>query len=149
MDKRDETFYIKKIMQLLPEQYELFLELLYSLIRIAVVDEPINCKEIVWLRRMSFILGFNYIDFDKLFRHYFIDETIVDPYQILQVRRNININELHKIYRNLIHTCHPDKLVVYKDIAPEYQAIMQEKFCVLSGAYEQIKRMIGGKHNPR
>ena len=67
---------------------------------------------------------------------------INDPYQVLEINRNINNSEIKKAYMSKIKEYHPDKTA---SLGKEIQDLAEKKSKQINRAYEQIKKERGIK----
>jgi len=67
-------------------------------------------------------------------------DTNKDPYEVLGVSRSASFEELQKAYRDLANKYHPDKV---SHLAPEFQAMANEKLKEINAAWGKVKRERG------
>jgi len=60
-----------------------------------------------------------------------------DPYEILQIDRSADMEEIKRAYRQQANLYHPDKV---SHLGKEFQALANEKFQEIQWAYETLSR---------
>jgi len=58
-----------------------------------------------------------------------------NPYEILGLKSNATLDEIHAAYRERVQAYHPDKV---SHLGPELQELAQEKFIEIQRAYEEL-----------
>jgi len=71
-----------------------------------------------------------------------ISTNINNPYQVLEINKNINNSEIKEAYMSKIKEYHPDKTA---SLGKEIQDLAEEKSKQINRAYEQIKKERGIK----
>jgi len=57
------------------------------------------------------------------------------PYEILEIESGASMSEIRHAYRTLANKYHPDKAA---HLGPEFQALAEEKFKEIQGAYDRL-----------
>jgi DnaJ like chaperone protein len=113
-------------------------ELIGSLFHIARADGVIHESEVVYLRRVAEIFGFNDVDFDRL-RAIYVGDRGDDPYSVLGIDRTASDEEARAAYRRLIREHHPDRLIA-QGLPDELISKATERMAALNGAWDRIKK---------
>lgn len=58
-----------------------------------------------------------------------------DPFDILEIERTADANEIRRAYRRLASRYHPDKVA---HLAPEFQELAAQRFMAIQKAFEEI-----------
>jgi DnaJ like chaperone protein len=120
--------------------YSSKLQLLHYLFGIAAADGHLNTIELNLINSISGYLGVYPSDFASI-KAMFVKETD-SAYQILGVNPSCSDEELKKAYREMAVTYHPDKV---GHLGDEVRLAAEEKFKLVTDAYEQIKKKRGIK----
>ena len=62
-----------------------------------------------------------------------------DPYRVLGVDPDADLDEVKRRYRRLVAENHPDRLIA-RGMPQEFMAIANERMAALNAAYEAIER---------
>jgi len=111
-----------------------FYELLFEL---AMADGVLHEKEEDLLRSTTHIFKIDSGIFEN-FKSQFVDDK-VNPYAVLGVSENMDLEEIKKVYRRKRKEFHPDTLIS-KGLPEELIERAKEKFIEIQEAYEAIER---------
>jgi len=114
------------------------LQLMHLVFGIALSDGAISGPETIQLEQIGIDLGMSPADINSL-KNMFIQSSDW-AYQVLEIDRNADNNEVKKAYRQLALKNHPDK-VAY--LGEEIRKRAQEKFQKINEAYESIRKERG------
>lgn len=114
------------------------LQLMHYLFGIALSDGQLNHIETETLRTISAYIGMHPGDFESI-KAMFVKDTD-SVYKILEISKDATDEEVKKAYREMAVKYHPDKVA---HLGEEVRKAAEEKFKVVTDAYEQIKKQRG------
>ena len=114
------------------------LQLMHLIFNLAMADGTVIQSELIQLEQIAHDLGINAADTVSL-KNMFV-KSANWAYRLLEVNTNATAEEIKKAYRQLALKNHPDK-VAY--LGEEIRRKAQEKFQMISEAYETIKKERG------
>ena len=130
--------YAKQLASLLkssPNSLMIFYELLFEL---AMADGELHPNEEKLLKRVPRIFGFNDGLYNQLFQKYGLKTQ--NFYEVLGVSKQMNFDEIRKMYLKKRREFHPDKLIS-KGLPEELIEKAKEKFIEIQEAYEELEKM--------
>ena len=130
--------YAKQLASLLkssPNSLMIFYELLFEL---AMADGELHPNEEKLLKRVPRIFGFNDGLYNQLFQKYGLKTQ--NFYEVLGVSKQMNFDEIRKIYLKKRREFHPDKLIS-KGLPEELIEKAKEKFIEIQEAYEELEKI--------
>ena len=130
--------YAKQLASLLkrsPNSLMIFYELLFEL---AMADGELHPNEEKLLKRVPRIFGFNDGLYNKLFQKYGMKTQ--NFYEVLGVSKQMNFDEIRKMYLKKRREFHPDKLIS-KGLPEELIEKAKEKFIEIQEAYEELEKI--------
>lgn len=131
------------ITKLYPGRPEFYEDVISRLIQIALVDGPINSKEINVLHQAACGIGISKASFDALLRRHVVPSQ-TNPYAMFGLKPSATPEALKHRYRQLMREYHPDGLEAC-GVPAEVIALAAEKVAVLNSAYDAIRRQRGLK----
>ncbi|MDD4617462.1 MAG: TerB family tellurite resistance protein [Alphaproteobacteria bacterium] len=146
--------YAQRLAQIFGDRPSVLEGILGSLFVIAAADSPLSEKEIVFLKAVSSIFGFNKAAFVRIAACSGVDlpGTRVDPppapkvpdpnYIVLGISETATTAEIKSAYRSLIREHHPDRLVA-SGVPAEYIAAATEKMKRINAAYDAVCKQRG------
>ena len=120
--------------------YSSRLQLLHFLFGIAQSDGHIDTTEINIIQDIAGFLRLSKADFSSV-KAMFVKDT-ESAYQILEVSSKSSDDEVKKAYKKMAVKYHPDKV---SHLGQDVMQAAEDKFQVLNGAYEEIKKQRGIK----
>lgn len=137
--------YAARMAQVFSRQPEILEDVLGGLFYIAIADSTrLSRPEIVFLRRVAVIFGFNEADFLRIAGRVGIHMTSAPPppkqdtaYDVLGLPTTATDDQIKKTYRALIRKHHPDKLLA-EGLAPDKIAEATERMKRINAAYADI-----------
>ena len=130
--------YAKQLASLLkrsPNSLMIFYELLFEL---AMADGELHPNEEKLLKKVPKIFGFNDGLYNQLFQKYGLKTQ--NFYEILGVSKQMNFDEIRKMYLKKRREFHPDKLIS-KGLPEELIEKAKEKFIEIQEAYEELEKI--------
>ena len=113
----------------------IFYELLFEL---AMADGELHPNEEKLLKKVPRIFGFNDGLYNQLFQKYGLKTQ--NFYEVLGVSKQMNFDEIRKIYLKKRREFHPDKLIS-KGLPEELIEKAKEKFIEIQEAYEELEKI--------
>lgn len=133
--------YAERIRALYPDDPALLRSIVDALFHIAVADGVIHALELSYLKTVAEIFALGDEVFDELVARYTLGEG-PDPFQILDVDRNAEDQEIKRRYRELVAEYHPDR-VIARGLPEELVAIANNRLASINGAYARIRKVRG------
>ncbi len=109
-----------------------------GLFQIAGADGAITQDELDYLRAVSDTFGFSADDFRRI-RATHLGPEADDPYLVLGVPHDADIDVIRAAYRRLMRDHHPDTLVAAKSAPREYERTAHDKAAAITTAYARIR----------
>ena len=116
-------------------------ELLSGLFHIAKADGTVDAAELMFLRRVAAIFGFDDHAFGRI-RASELGPDEADPYQILGLTRDASDADIKKAYHKLTREYHPDTLIAH-GLPQEFIDLANEKMATINAAHERIQKSRG------
>jgi DnaJ like chaperone protein len=108
-----------------------------GLFHIAKADGAVHEDELVFLKRVAELFGFDEKAFFRIrARHVLLAD---DPYDILGVSRDLPLADIKKIHRSLVRELHPDKHMA-SGMPKELVKITNERLARVNEAFDRIKK---------
>jgi DnaJ like chaperone protein len=118
--------------------YDSRVQLLHLLFGVSAADGEVHPTEIATIQSIAEWLGISLLDYTSI-KAMFVKDTI-SAYKVLEIESTATDEEVKKAYRAMAIKHHPDKV---HHLGPDFQTAAQEKFKMISEAYEQIKKQRG------
>lgn len=131
--------YAHKIRRLFVNTPDTLEHVLDGLFSIAAADGLVHEAELDYLKAVSDIFGFDDARFEQIAAQHVYLEAAVDPYLVLGLAPNAEIEEVKRVYRSLVSEHHPDRLIA-KGVPEELIALATERMAAINQAYRQILR---------
>jgi DnaJ like chaperone protein len=135
-DARGFEPYAQQVARLFHRKSRILEELLDGLFHIAKADGRVSEHEIVFLRGVAEIFGFDAADFARI-RESHLGPDAADPYNILGVTRAQDNAAIKAAYRRLVRDSHPDRLIA-KGLPEEAIAIANARLATINAAYDRV-----------
>lgn len=119
--------------------------LLGGLFHIAKADGVVHPREIAFLRRVAFEMGFDVRTYERIRASHMGEadaETREDAYKVLGVTKSASNDEIKTAYRKLIRENHPDTLIA-QGVPQEMIDIATEKMAHINAAYDIVAKERG------
>ncbi|MFN7038249.1 MAG: TerB family tellurite resistance protein [Alphaproteobacteria bacterium] len=134
-DKQSAEYYVIRVLLAFPSNNNLYEELIANLIKIALIDGPLNIYEEEWFYNILPLFGINKDKFKILLKQEFLSSYI-----LFNNNKKLNLNELNSAYKDVVKNCHPDSLLRYNKLSNDYIALMIEKFNIATHLYTLRKK---------
>lgn len=112
-------------------------DLLEGLFHIAVADGVYHPKEDDFLHKVARIFGFDERRFRGV-RAQFVDEAERDPYDVLGVDPDAPMEEVRRIWRQLVRETHPDQMMA-RGVPEEAVKLAERRMVAINRAWEEIQ----------
>lgn len=113
------------------------LQLFHYLVGIAQADGCVSQPEIALLRNIATFLGILKKDADSILEMY---APAYDPYKVLEIEHTATDEQVKSAFKKMALKFHPDKV---ENLGEDVKKAAEEKFKMIVGAYDQIKRERG------
>ncbi|MBC8283869.1 MAG: DnaJ domain-containing protein, partial [Nitrospinae bacterium] len=107
--------------------------------QISLVDGKLDAGTESLLKHVVLLLGLSYDQHNKIREKYSL-EVLKTPYHVLEISSEASNEEVKKAYRNLIRTCHPDRVAHEGKAAAEAAHI---RFLEIQEAYQELESARG------
>ncbi len=131
--------YAKKIGRFFLDAPETLEHVLDGLFSIAAADGMLHEAELVYLRRVSDIFGFDEARFEQIAAQHVDFDQGSDPYMVLGLMPGASRDEVRRVYRRLVAEHHPDRLIA-KGVPEELIGVATRRMAAINQAYQQIMR---------
>lgn len=130
--------YARQIARMFKDEPAVLEELLRALFHIAKADGVVHQVEIDFVAKVAAIFGLSEAEFERI-REASIGPNQGDPYRILGVPRDADMDTVKAAYRRLIREHHPDRLIA-QGLPEESVDLATETLARINGAYETIEQ---------
>jgi DnaJ like chaperone protein len=131
--------YARRIADMFEDEQSTLCDLMEGLFHIAMADGFYHTSENEFLKQVAHIFGLPEMEFRAL-RARFVPDAIPDPYTVLGVSPDATLEEIRKIWRNMVRETHPDRMIARG--VPEEAIRMAEKRMVdINRAWEEITKV--------
>ncbi len=112
------------------------LQIIHFLFGVASSDNEIHSAEINLINKIAGYLNINHHDLQSIYSMFLKNDSSIDKYyKILEIEKEVSIEEVKKAYRKLVMKYHPDKL---QGVSDDIIKLANEKFLSIQDAYEKI-----------
>lgn len=111
-------------------------DLMEGLFYIAVADGSYHEAEDTYLSRVAEILGLSNRQFRSL-RARFVPDAEPDPYDVLGVSAETPVQDIQKVWRNLVRETHPDRMQA-RGLPEEAIKLAEKRLVAINRAWEAI-----------
>lgn len=133
--------YAKQLARMFKNDPEVLEDLLDGLFHIARADGVVRDEELVYLREVARIFGFDEMAFERI-RARNMPGPLADPYTVLGVDAKASDEEVKSVYRKLVREHHPDAMMA-RGVPEEFIVLANDKLAAINGAYEKIEKARG------
>ncbi|MDU8913236.1 molecular chaperone DjiA [Aestuariicoccus sp. MJ-SS9] len=111
-------------------------DLLEGLFHIAMADGTYHPKEDAFLGRVAEIFGIRDTSFQRL-RARFVPDASPDPFAVLGVDPDMPVEEIRKVWRQLVRDSHPDVMIA-RGLPAEAVRMSEKRLIDINRAWEEI-----------
>lgn len=130
--------YARRIAGMFAEDPKTLCDLMEGLFHIAMADGFYHPGENRFLEDVAEILGVPDAEF-KALRARFVPNAIPDPYTVLGVPRDLDIEEIRRVWRRLVKENHPDSMIA-RGVPQEAVKLAEKRMIDINRAWEDISK---------
>ena len=138
-DARGFEPYARQVGRLFRDNPVVLEELIDGLFHIARADGRVSEEELAYLEQVAECFGLDQERWERL-RAANLGPQDSDPYAILGVARDAEMEEIKHVHRRLVLENHPDK-VVAQGMPQEFVDLANAKLARINAAYDEIRRL--------
>ena len=128
--------YAARIRDMFGAGHQALVDLLEGLFYIAVADGRYHPNENVFLEEVARIFGVQSRDFVNM-RARFVPDENPDPYCVLGVDPNADVETVRQAWRALVREYHPDRMIA-RGVPEEAMKLAEKRLIQANWAYEEI-----------
>jgi DnaJ like chaperone protein len=128
--------YARKIKAMYAEDEAPLCDLMEGLFHIALADGEYHPNENVFLEEVAEIFGFDHQRFTRI-RSQFVPDAERDPYDVLGVPADADMETARAAWRRLVRESHPDQLTA-RGLPEEAIKLAESRLIAINRAWEQI-----------
>lgn len=113
-------------------------DILDGLFHIAKADGAVHEAELDFLRGVAEIFQIDEAHFERILARH-VHTGGFDPYKVLGVTREMDLDEIKRRYRRAVAENHPDRLLA-RGVPEEFLTIATDRTARLNAAYEEIQK---------
>lgn len=129
--------YAARIHAMFTDQPETLSDLMEGLFHIAMADGFYHPNEDAFLERVAHIFGISDMEFRAL-RARFVPDAVPDPYSVLGVTPDMDIDAMRAIWRKLVRENHPDAMMA-RGVPEEAVRLAEKRMVAINRAWEDIR----------
>ncbi|WP_298678122.1 molecular chaperone DjiA [uncultured Lentibacter sp.] len=129
--------YAARVREMFGAGHDALGDLLEGLFHIALADGRYHPNEDEYLQAVARIFGLKTREFRQI-RSRFVPEAEADPYSVLGVSPQAELNEVRKAWRALVQESHPDRFVA-RGLPPEAVKLAEKRLIAINRAWEEIQ----------
>lgn len=131
--------YAHKIKAMYASENDTLTDLFEGLFHIALADGSYHPGEDQFLARVAAIFGFSDQTFSRL-RAQFVPEATRDPYDVLGVSPDAELDAIKSAWRALVRDSHPDRMLA-RGVPPEAIQLAEKRLIAINQAWSAIQVM--------
>ncbi|MFL4471998.1 TerB family tellurite resistance protein [Tateyamaria armeniaca] len=129
--------YATRIHSMFSEQPETLADLLEGLFHIAMADGFYHPDEDAFLEQVAHIFGIPDAEFSAL-RARFVPDAVPDPYTVLGVTPDMDLEAMRAVWRKLVRENHPDAMMA-RGVPEEAVRLAEKRMIDINRAWEDIR----------
>lgn len=130
--------YARRIARMYGQGNETLCDLFEGLFHIAIADGHYHPAEDEFLKQVSEIFGMSERQFRSV-RVRFVPDAVPDPWAVLGVEPGTQIEEVRKVWRQLVRDSHPDRMIA-RGVPIEAIRMAEARMAAINTAWEEISR---------
>jgi DnaJ like chaperone protein len=128
--------YARKIAAMFDESHDTLVDLMEGLFHIAIADNNYHEAEDQFLSIVAEIFGMTQAEF-KTLRARYVPDAEHDPYVILGAEPGMSLEEVRRLWRQLVRDTHPDRMMA-RGVPEEAVRLAEKKLVQINRAWEEI-----------
>lgn len=136
--------YARKVRRFFADSPDTLEHVLDCLFFIAAADGMIHEDELVYLKSVSDIFGFDEERFEQIAAQHIVRGGGMDPYLVLGLSPSATAEEAKRVYLRLVREHHPDRLVA-KGVPDEMRGAATARMAAINAAYDEIQKSAGSQ----
>lgn len=128
--------YARRIRRMFDTDPKTLCYLMEGLFHIAMADGFYHPGENEFLEDVAEIFGLGDVEFRAL-RARFVPDAEPDPYSVLGVPPGTPVDEVRKVWRQLVRDCHPDRMIA-RGVPPEAVRLAEKRMIDINRAWQEI-----------
>jgi DnaJ like chaperone protein len=129
--------YATRIKSMFDGQEGTLCDLIEGLFHIAVADGEYHPNEDMFLERVASIFGLSQAQFRGL-RTRFVPDAEPDPYQVLGLPADADLDQAKAAWRMMVRESHPDRMMA-RDVPEEMIKMAEKRLIAVNRAFDEIK----------
>jgi len=129
--------YATRIHSMFSEQPETLTDLIEGLFHIAMADGFYHPNEDAFLEQVAHIFAIPDVEFRAL-RARFVPDAVPDPYPVLGVSPDMDLEAMRKAWRKLVRENHPDAMMA-RGVPEEAVRLAEKRMIDINRAWEDIR----------
>lgn len=129
--------YATRIHAMFKEQPETLNDLIEGLFHIAMADGFYHPNEDAFLEQVAQIFAISDMEFRAL-RARFVPDAVPDPYSVLGVSPDMDIEAMRQVWRKLVRENHPDAMMA-RGVPEEAVRLAEKRMVDINRAWEDIR----------
>ncbi|HHN72773.1 MAG TPA: molecular chaperone DjiA, partial [Thermopetrobacter sp.] len=128
--------YARSIARMFRDNPQVLVDLMEGLFHIAMADGFYHPSENAFLEDVAGIFGLDERTFRAL-RARFVPQAQSDPYAVLGVTRDMPLEEIRKVWRQLVRETHPDAMIA-RGVPEEAVRLAEKRLVAINRAWDEI-----------
>jgi len=128
--------YAARIKRMFSDDPETLSDLMEGLFHIAMADGVYHPNEDLFLERVAAIFGMSDAEFSSI-RCRFVPDAKPDPYSVLGVTSDMDMQEIRAAWRIMVRETHPDRMVA-RGVPEEAIKLAEKRMVDINRAWEEI-----------
>lgn len=128
--------YADRIERMFGEERSALSDLMEGLFHIAVADGVYHPNEDAFLARVAEIFNLQEHEF-RAMRSRFVPDARPDPYAVLGVTPDMSLEDIRKVWRQLVRETHPDRMLA-RGVPEEAVKLAEKRIIDINRAWEEI-----------
>ena len=129
--------YATRIHAMFSDQPDTLIDLMEGLFHIAMADGFYHPNEDAFLEQVAHIFNIPDVDFRAL-RARFVPDAVPDPYTVLGVTPDMDIERMRQVWRKLVRENHPDAMMA-RGVPEEAVRLAEKRMMDINRAWEDIR----------
>ncbi len=128
--------YAARIKHMFGDDSDPLSDLMEGLFHIAIADGVYHPNEDLFLQRVAEIFGMSDAEFSSI-RCRFVADARPDPYSVLGVSPDMDMQDIRAVWRQMVRDTHPDRMVA-RGVPEEAIKLAEKRMVDINRAWEEI-----------